>query len=147
LAQNISDLNVAAGGYYPTPIKNGTLSSLVVAKTVYTASPDDYSGYITLYNKPDCSKGASSELRSCVIQTYGQNPLPGSCASLNGEVMSLSITGRFGIALISNNGECRYYDINNVVGEGACQSSLPTAIYDPTGTKTDSYIMIPVEKR
>jgi len=147
LAQSVKDLNTANGGYYPTPIKSGTLSSLIVAKTVYTGDPSDYTGYITLYNKPSCSAGGSSEVRSCVLRTYGQWPLPGSCASLNGEVMSLSITGRFGIALISNNGECRYYDINSVVGEGACQSSMPTAIYDPAGTKTESYIMLPVEKR
>ncbi|MDD4531414.1 MAG: pilin [Candidatus Pacebacteria bacterium] len=149
LAQSIKDLNTANGGYYPTPIKNGTLSSLIVAKTVSTGDPSEYTGYITLYNKPSCSAGSSSELRSCVIRTYGQWPLAttSNCSELNGEVMSLSITGRFGIALISNNGECRYYDINSVVGEGACQSSTPTAIYDPAGARAESYIMLPVEKR
>lgn len=149
LAQNAKDLNTAMGGYYPTPIKNGTLSSIVVAKTVSTNTPDDYTGYITLYNKPSCSVGISSEGRSCVIRTYGQWPLAttSNCGELNGEVMSLSITGRFGIALISDKGECRYYDINNIVGEGACHSTTSLAIYDPTGTKVDSYIMLPVEKR
>lgn len=145
LAQSISDLNTAAGGYYPTPIKNGTLSSLIVAKTVVSQDPDEYTGYVTLYNKPECQV-ASSEARSCKIRTFGQNPLPSSCDSLNGEVMSLSITGRYGIVLISNSGNCRYYDINTV-GDGVCKGSLPTDIYDPAGTRTASYIMLPVEKR
>jgi len=146
LAKNISDLSVDGGGYYPTPIKNGTLSSIIVAKTSFDqdVAVSEYTGYVTLYNKPSCPNETSEEVKKCELRTFGQNPLPSGCDSRN--IMSLSITGRYGVVLISNKGECRYYDTYSLDKE-VCQSKLPTAIYDPAGTYPVSYILFPLEKR
>jgi hypothetical protein len=145
LAQSVSDLGVSVGGYYPTPIQKGSLSSIIIVKNSYNQSviTSEYTGYVTLYNKPDCDTTSSTEIKSCRITAFGQQSLPSSC---NFDVMSLSITGRYGVVLISNIGECRYYDIYTM-DKGVCQSSLPTAIYNPLGTKTTSVIMFPVEIR
>lgn len=145
LAQSVPNLGTSLGGFYPTNIGNGSLSSMIVARVSLDQNVinSEYTGTVTLYNKPDCDSTQSAEVKSCSIRSFGQQALPSNC---DFDVMSLSITGRYGVVLISNAGQCAYYDIYTM-DKGVCQSSLPTYIYNPLGTKTSSIIIFPVEKR
>jgi len=151
LAESSPDLSVPIGGSYPTPIGNKELSSVIITKFSMDQIANSSRGFVTLYNKIDCAEptaSSSGDVQRCVIRAYGQQDIS-KCGDNFGSVKSFSITGPLGLALISKNGninECRYYDINTMK-EGVCQSSLPTAIDDPTGIRVTSVIMLPVDKR
>ncbi|MFA5714154.1 MAG: pilin [Candidatus Paceibacterota bacterium] len=160
LAQNVPNMNSGVGGYYPTPIKNNTLSSLIIIRQPVPDLPDV--GVVTLYTAPDCAEStsnSSAEVKKCTLKGYGHHNIYNdsylACTEKldpGDAIMSLSISGPIGVVLSSAavgvaNGKCVYYDINSIEGGGICQSKLPTAIYDPGKTQPMSFILFPVEKR
>jgi hypothetical protein len=160
LAKNVSNMNSGVDGYYSVPLKNNTLSSLMIVRQPVPDLPDV--GVVTLYTVPDCAEStsnSSAEVKKCTLRGYGHHNIYNdsylTCTEKldpGDAIMSLSISGPIGVVLSSTtvgatNGKCVYYDINSIVGGGICQSKLPTAIYDPGKTQPLSFILFPVEKR
>ena len=157
LAQSVPNLHDKIEGYYPTPIGNGTLSSLIITKTITGSVYNVNMGVVTLYTAPDCPKPTSSaanEVKSCDVTAFGQQNIYSGCSWFNSgdAVMSISISGPLGVALSTTEmgvagGSCSYWDINSI-GDGICISNLPTEVYDIwRGTKPMSVIVIPVDKK
>jgi len=155
LAQSAPSMENAMGGYYPTPIKNNTLSSLIITKTSLDQTIVSDRGTITLYTKPNCAEPTASsgaEVKTCNITSDGQQNVYTYCTSFNSgdAVRSFKITGPLGLVLSTGTGpadECRYYDINSI-GNGVCYADLEAdGLYDPAGVKPMFFVRVTVDKR
>jgi len=120
---SVTDLGVPQGGYYPSPIGNNALSSLVFFK-IYGDESKNGQGTIQFFSASNCGG------KTCTAK-ISSNPTPkpisesSNCGTeLAGEdVMSFKITGSFGLVLISDSGKCQYWGLNDIK-RGTCFSKL-----------------------
>ncbi len=165
--QPVPDMGTADGPYYPSPIGNNTLSSMVVFKE--DLSDTSYRGSVYLYNVQNCgatsqgggggSGGASTEqLKSCEIRIPDTPPSPTAIAAAcskvgwnddGDRVLSFKITGSVGLVLVSTDNKCQYWDINSI-SNGTCFSSVIGQDVLPQidgPIKPATFMVFPIDKK
>lgn len=164
--------NVATGAsvYYPTPVSDNQISSLVVTKSYGNESKNR--GTVTFYSGLNCGEESSV----CVVDSSSSGPTPQNTStwcSTHGDgvhnkfgsgdfIQSFKITGQLGVVLMtgeggvgSNSGSCQYWDINNIPSSGTCYSNVKgKSVYNDAcwgGSslcpRPRSFMVFPVDKK